>query len=275
MSILSNIKQGVANSGSNKGKVLYFKDGGKVRIRFLAEIEDGVQISQHDKFDDGINFFDQEQINGEAHELQEDPDVRHRQAYVWPVWDYDAKEVKLFIGYANNFSPLPALIGMFESYGTIKDRDYVITRNGSQLNTSYTVVPMDKVKFKNKKAKPWPEKKILEILDKAFPAPDADDEDDEAPKKKSNKNKKKKGKKKPDPEPEEDEDDDEVEDYSEMSARELYMECIERGIEAKKKKKASYYIELLEEDDEEDEDEEDLEEDEWDEEDEDDEEDEW
>jgi hypothetical protein len=274
MSILNNIKKGVANSGSNKGKVLYFKDGSKLRIRFLAEIEDGIEIGRHDKFDDGVDFFDQERINGEAHELEEADDVRHRKSYIWPVWDYDAKEVKLFIGYANNFSPLPALIGMYESYGTILDRDYVITRNGSQLNTSYTVVPMDKVKFKNSKAKALSEKKILAILDKAFPAPGADelDDEDDTPKKKSSKKKGKK--KKPEPEPEEDEDDDESEDYSEMSARELYMECIERGLKAKKKKKAAYYIELLEEDDAENDDEDEEQEDDWDEED-DDEEDDW
>jgi hypothetical protein len=276
MSILSNIKKGVANSGSNKGKVLYFKDGSKLRIRFLAEIEDGVEITQHDKFDDGINFFDQEIINGEAHELQEDDSVRHRTCYIWPVWDYDAKEVKIFIGYANKFSPLPALVGMYESYGTIMDRDYVISRSGSQLNTSYTVVPMDKVKFKNSKAKALSEKKILSILDKAFPAPgnelDVDDEDDKPAKKSS---KKKGKKKKPEPEPEEDEDDEDEEtgDYSDMSAKELYMECIERGIKAKKKKKAPYYIDLLEEYDEEQEDE-DEDEDDWEDED-DDEEDDW
>lgn len=234
MSILNKIKKGVANSGSNKGKLLYFKDGSKVRVRFLHEIEDGISITQHDKFDDGINFFDQEKINGERHELQDDETLRHREAYIWSVWDYDAKEVKLFVGFANNFSPLPALIGMYESYETIMDRDYVITRTGSQLQTSYTVVPMDKVKFKNSKAKPYSDKKVLSILDKAFPAPGTEEEEPE-------------------------DDDSEDNEYDEMTPRELYTECIERGLKAKKKQKKDYYVDMLIEDDvaSEDEDEED------------------
>lgn len=258
MSILNRIKKGVANSGSNKGKVIYIKADSKIRIRFLQEIEDGIVITNHDHFDDGINFFDQEMIKGERHELQDDEGLRHREAYVWSVWDYDAKEVKLFIGYANNFNPLPALIGMYEAYGTIMDRDYVIQRNGTGTKTSYSVVPMDKVKFKNSKAKPYAEKKLLDILDKAFPAPGSKDDDED-----EDENPKKKGKgRKPNEEGPEDDDGDEDE-YGEMSPKELYMECLERGLTAKKKQKKQYYIDILIADDQEDVEDDEDEDDEW------------
>lgn len=233
MSILNSIKKGVANSGSNKGKVLYLKADTKKRVRFLDDVEDGIEVTIHDSFDNGINALCLEHV-GKKCPYCGDNSIRTRKSYVFNVWDQDAKEVRLFMGYANNFSPLPSLVAMFESYGTLKDRDYVINREGSQTNTKYTVVPMDKAKFKNTKAKPYPEKKVIDILAKAFPVND-DVEDDS----------------------------DGEDDYSEMSAKELFNECIDRDIDAAKGKKASYYIALLEEyDDAEDEDEDDDEEDE-------------
>lgn len=261
MSILNKIKKGVASSGSNKGKVVYIKADQKVRVRFLQEIEDGLVISNHDKFDDGINFFDQEVIHGERHPLQDDDDIRHRDAYIWSVYDYDAKEVKLFVGYANNFSPLPSLVAMYETYGTIMDRDYVLQRDGSGTNTRYSVVPMDKVKFKTK-AKPYSEKKTLEILDKAFPAPVEDDDEED---KKGKKQKKSKGRKKEEEPEDDDEEEEEENEYASMSPKELYMECVERGLKAKKKQKKDYYIDMLMEDDLENEEEDDWEDDEEDE----------
>ena len=84
----------------------------------------------------------------------------------------------------NNCTPIPALMAMYENYGTICDRDYVISVSGKQQNKTFSVVPMDKVKFRNEKAKPFSEKAILKMLDNAFPC-DADvDEDDEDEKKK-------------------------------------------------------------------------------------------
>lgn len=249
MSILKNIKQGVASSGSNKGKMVYLKPDSKTRIRFLQEIEDGLELRMHDSFDQGINSVCQKHFKKKC-ALCKDDSMRTRQGYIWSVWDYDAKEVKLFLGYANNFSPLPNLIAMYESYETIMDRDYILTRDGTGTNSRYGVVPMDKVKFKNSKAKPYPKPKMLEILNKAFPYTDPEGtEDDDM-----------------------DEDDvdttveeDEVEEneYEEMSAKELYMECIERDIKAKKKKDKDYYIDLLIADDLENEDSEDDEDEDW------------
>lgn len=267
MSLINKIKKGVASNGSNKGKLVYLKPDSKTRVRFLHEIEDGVEVVMHDSFDRGINVVCQEALGRDC-DYCEDKDLRTREAYLWSVWDYEAKEVKLFLGHANNFSPLPNIIAMYETYGTIMDRDYVLQRDGSGTNSRYSVIPMDKVKFKNKNAKPYSEKKTIDILNKAFPADDSDEDDNDSPKK----NKKGKGRKKEE-EPEdddEDEDDFEEESYEEMSAKELYMECLDRGIKVKKKQKPKYYIALLEEDDEEDE-----EEDDWDNDDDEDEEDDW
>lgn len=64
------------------------------------------------------------------------------------------------------------------------------------------------------------------------------------------------------------EDDEDGVDYSSMTARQLLALCKERGIKAKVKQKAAYYIDLLETADEEAEDEDEEDDDDWDEEDE-------
>lgn len=250
MSILNNIKKGVASSGSNKGKMIFVKADSKVRIRFLQEIEDGLEITMHDHFDRGVNSICQKHLKKKC-ALCKDDDMRTRQGYHWSVWDYDAKEVKIFQGFANNFNPLPSFVAMYENYGTIMDRDYIIQRDGSGTSSKYSVIPMDKVKFKNSKAKPYSKSKALEILDKAYPYTDVDDEDEDDVDTGVDVE-----------DTDEDEDDDEENEYAEMTPKELYTECIERGLKAKKKQKAPYYIELLVDNDAEDEDDED-EEDEW------------
>lgn len=268
-SLLNDIKNAVKQSGSNKGKMVYFKPGVKVRIRFLSNMEEGVKILFHDSFEKGINIPCQE-LYGRKCPLHEDEDLRHRDMFAWSVWDYEAKEVKILLAAVNNCSPIPALVGMYDTYGSMTDRDYIITKNGSQMNTTFSVVPMDKVKFNNAKAKPLSETKLLAVIDKAFPADsyeeDDEEDEDEVPVKKKPA-KKAPAKRKPEPEPEEDEDDedDEEVEYEEMSPKELYALCKERDLDPLPKKKAAYYIDLLEADDEEDDedDEEVDEEDDW------------
>jgi hypothetical protein len=165
------------------------------------------------------------------------------------------------------------------------DRDYEITKNGTQTNTTFQVIPLDKSTFKNKAAKAYSDKKILAMVDKAFPVDSDDDDDDDEPKKKSSKNKQQHTKRpaakkhsRDEDEDEDDEDEDEEDeeeedesegDYDDMTPQELYKECKSRGLKVKPKMKAKYYIQLLEKDDEDiaedDDDEEDEDEDEWDE----------
>lgn len=234
MGLLDKIKQDAARSGSNKGKFIFFKEGEKKRVRFLTDMEDGIEVVFHDSFEASINVPCQEIFGRTCHYCEEEG-LRTRSQYVWSVWDYEAKEVKLFMFPMNNCSPIGAIAAMYETYGTLLDRDFVISVSGKQQNKQYSVVPMDKNKFRNDKAKPISRSKFLDILDKAYPDENKDDFEDE-PKKKTSKKKV-----------------EEVEenDYSEMSAKELYNLCEERGIEAEPKMKPAYYIELLQEADEE------------------------
>lgn len=251
MGLLDKIKSDVAKSGSNKGKFIYFREGQKVRIRFLNDMDEGMEVKFHDSFERGINVPCQE-LFGRNCAYCEDDDLRTRSQYVWSVYDYESKEVKLFMFAVNNCSPIPALMAMYETYGTLTDRDYVITVTGKQQNKTFSVVPMDKNKFRNEKAKPYSEKSILKMLDKAFPADDSgededEDEDEKPMKKKLVKEKAKPKKSEPDEDEWDDEDTDAEQNYSEMSPKELFKLCKDRDIDCVPKKPAKYYINLLEE----------------------------
>lgn len=271
MGLVDKIKADVKKSGSNKRKLTYFREGNKVRVRFLQDMDDGMEVTFHDSFERGINVPCQELFGRDCPYCEEEG-LRTRSQYVWSVYNYEDKEVQLFMFPVNNCSPIPALMAMYENYGTLLDRDYVISVTGKQQNKTFSVVPMDKVKFRNEKAKPFSEKAVLKMLDKAFPCDDVDEDEDEEEEKPAKKKAPKKSGSKAKPVEEEDEDYDYDEDeekaeasYEGMTAKELFKLCKERELEAQPKKPASYYINILEEDDKahDDWDEDEEDEDEW------------
>lgn len=231
--LLDKIKNDAKKSGGSKGKLFYIREGEKKRIRFLTDMPDGMDVTFHDNFELGINTPCQELYDRDC-PYCDDESVRTRSMYCWSVWDYDANEVKLFMYAVNNCSPVPGMIALYENYGTLTDRDYVIGVQGKQQNKTFSVIPQDKAKFRNDRAKPLSKKTILDILDKAFPCDGVDDDEDETPVRK------KKSSKKPEPKETDSE-------YEGMTAKELYTLCVERDIDAEKRKPVSYYIDLLEE----------------------------
>lgn len=261
MGLLDNIKKDAKKSGQSKGKFTYFREGNKVRLRFLQDMDEGIEITWHDSYEQGINVPCQEHF-GKDCPYCEDDSLRTRSQYAWSVWNYETNEVQIFMFPVNNCSPIPSLVALYETYGTLTDRDYVISVSGKQQNKSFSVVPMDKAKFRNGKAKPFSEQALLKMIDKAWPAEDAGDEDDdedEAPKKKKGPKKsggKTKTKKSYDEDEDEDDDysdedfDDEEEDedeYEDMSPKELFNLCKKRKLDAAPKKSAKYYINILRE----------------------------
>lgn len=263
MGLIEKMKNDIKKSGQNKGKFIYFREGTKVRIRFLQDMDDGMEVIFHDSYEKGVNVPCQEAFGRDCPYCEEEG-IRTRSQYCWSVWNYETKEVQLFMFAVNNCSPIPALMAMYENYGTIMDRDYVISVSGKGTTKSYSVVPMDKVKFRNEKAKPYSERAVLKLIDKAWPCDEAkdDDEDDEEVETKKRKKKKQ--------EVEEDEDDDYDDesfenDYESMSPKELFKLCKERKIDVEPRKSAKYYIKQLEEYDEAQEDwgDEEEDEDEW------------
>ena len=259
MGLLSKIKSDVRKSGQNKSKFVYFKEGTKQRLRFLHDMDDGMELTFHDSFELGINVPCQEAFGRDCPYCEQE-NLRTRSQYVWSVYNYEAKEVQLFMFPVNNFTPVPALVALYENYGTLMDRDYVISVSGRGINKSFTVIPMDKVKFRNTKAKPYSDEAVLKMVDKAFPSDETeDDEEEETPKKKPASKKQKtksKGKAKEEDEWEDEEDfeedweDEEEEDeidYSDLSPQELYKLCKERDIDVQPRKTVKFYIRQLEE----------------------------
>lgn len=251
---LADLKKEISKSGTSKGKFLFFRPDSKIRVRFLTDMEDGMEIKFHDSYALGINVPCQE-IYGRRCPYCDNEDLRTRNMYVWSVYDYDSKEVKLIMAAVNNCSPVPALASCYETYGTLTDRDYEIKKQGKGADSTFTVVGLDKVKFRNAKVKSFSESAILKYVDKAYPCDEDDEEEEERPKRKTNSKTVSKPKKS---EPEDN-------DYQNMKARELYNLCEDRGIEVEPRKSKEYYIDLLETADEENDDWEDDEEsaDDW------------
>ena len=267
MGLLDSIKRDAKKSGGNKAKFIYFREGEKQRVRFLQDMDEGMEIIFHDSFEAGINVPCQEHF-GRSCPYCNDDSLRTRSQYLWSVWNYETNQVQCFMFPMNNCSPLPALVAMYENYGTLMDRDYVVSVTGKQQNKTFSVVPMDKVKFRNAKAKPFSKKQVLSMLDKAWPAEgsDDDDENDIETAKRKKKNHKSQlqdddgdgieiewstpGEDKGDDydgEWDEGEGDDAI-DYDSMSPKELFNLCKERNIkDAVPKKPKKFYINLLEE----------------------------
>lgn len=258
MGIFDSIKQDAKKAGQSKAKFVYLRDGDSKRLRFLQDMEDGYELPWHDSFTEGINVPCQETFGLDCPYCSEEG-LRTKNMYGWSVWDYDAQEVRVFLFAVNQFTPIPALASMYESYGTITDRDYVIKQTGKGTNKSITVVPQDKQKFRNQKAKPFSEQTMYKLIQKAWPDPNGpEDDEEETPKAKKKPTAKSKSKKPARNLAKATTDDlweileeGTEEFFSEIAIdlkpAQLYKMCIEKDIEAEQRKPAKYYINLLEE----------------------------
>lgn len=189
------MKQKIAQSGGSRSKVMYFKADTAKRIRFLQELDTGEEFLFHSDFNDKI------------YELCKDPEdhedcplcqkgVTLKSEYCWSVWDYDANEVRIFKSRVTSQSAAPALISMYDEFGTIMDRDYKIKKVGAGQSSSFTVLPLEKEKFRIK-AKPFSHTEMLDILTKAYTSDQMESEpEEEEISKKSKKSKKAKKAKK-------------------------------------------------------------------------------
>lgn len=176
MGLIENIKSNAAKSGANKDKIFFVKSDSKVRVRFLQELDTGYEFTFHDSYQQSINTLCREEL-GKTCPLCGDESLRTRTLYAWSVYNYDTKKVEVMLFAVNNCTPVSQLVSMYENYGTIMDRDYVLAKSGKQQNTTYTVIPQDKQRFRNAKAKPYTKSAALKILDKAYPMSDEFDEE--------------------------------------------------------------------------------------------------
>lgn len=194
--LIKNMKEAIAKSGTSKKDILYFAADSVHRVRFLQELEDGEQFQFHSDFNANVNALCEDPEDHESCPYCQD-EIKLVDNFAWTVWDYDSNSVKILRMKAFGVSPVPALIEMYEEFGTIMDRDYKIKKVGKGTGGSYVVTPLDKEKFTNKKAKAYTRKQMEEIFMKAYNTEEAKDGDeDDEPKASKKKDKAKKDKKK-------------------------------------------------------------------------------
>lgn len=246
MGLLDDIKDDVRRSGSNKSKLIFFRPDTKKRVRFLQDLEEGYELDIHGHWDEGVTAVCGHEyghnckycdINEELVEDDESPKYDTKTNYVWSVYDYDDNQVKIMCFKVNRCSPIPPLVAMYENYGTLVDRDYVITQIGKGTSKSFTIIPQDKSKFRNSKAKPFSKQAVLKVMLEAWPDTKTWDDDEKLSKKA----------KVEEVEDTSDYDSELGSDYESMKPMELFKLCKERKIEAEKKKPKAYYVNLLEE----------------------------
>lgn len=244
-SVLDAIREDInkSNNGAFKNFFKIRESGAKVRVRFLQNFEDCSQVIFHDKWN-GFNHPCLTQYDKECPNCN-NPEARTSTLYAWNIYNYETKQVEIFMYKANKATPIFSLMSIYEVVGDITQQDIVITRNGTGTGTTYQCTAVPKATAFDKKVKLNSEKGILKMCLEAFnriddeslenddddddttttvskpvkaktkakskPVVDDDDDDfdedeeDEAPQPKS----KAKGKKKPAPVVEEDDDDDE------------------------------------------------------------------
>ena len=179
MGLINHMKNQIAKSGSNKKEILYFAKNTIKRVRFLQELDNGFEFQFHNDWDTKIFELCKDPEDHENCKLCNDG-ISIQENFVWSVWDYDSNSVKLIQFKASGVSPIPALIEMYEEYGTIMDRDYKIKKIGKGQGSSFSVTPLDKERFSNKKAKALNKMQVKEILEKAWTSNSVENvEDDE------------------------------------------------------------------------------------------------
>lgn len=256
--MLETMKKQVEQTGNNLNKIFYVKSGSKRSVRVLAELDEAIAVPWHEKWGgsqgDGINTPCRE-LFGEECPYCDDPEVKNLKKFALPVYDDETNSVQIMCEkYSPQYSPLPVLMGFYETYGTITDRNYVIKVDGEALNKNVSAIPMEinpfKVspKLKAEINKHSGEKQILEILKKAFPI-----KSETMPMKKKETPKEEFVVETEGPQQSFDIPDDEplvttensVVDYNTMGEVELFKLCKERNIQVETRQPKNYYIDKL------------------------------
>lgn len=140
----------IESSSQSKGQQFFVKKGEKRRLRFLADFNDAEVVTFHNNWEKRIEKPCLKHYDKKC-PLCKDDSMKTYEMYAWPVWDYDANKVKIFLYKCTAFSPIPSIISIFEDYDSIMGRDIIIKRINLGDNTRYEANALDKSKFKFKK----------------------------------------------------------------------------------------------------------------------------
>jgi hypothetical protein len=209
-SMIDIIRKRVENAAGSGMIFIKVKDKEKKRVRILTDMDDFICVTMHDNYKMGVGFpcftyFGKKDCPFcNTDKYGKSDGYRTRDLFIFTVYDYESKEVKLMMEAANDCSPIPTMLDFYETHGTLCDRDYVISRRGTGFDTSYTLIPGDKKRFKGEdNFEAMDEKEVFEKLkDRYFEKMKAvlkkikdgtfgleedldDDDEDEKPKKKN------------------------------------------------------------------------------------------
>lgn len=175
-SMFAKIKASIARSSQGQKGVFYVKDGEKKKVRFLQDFEEGIQIIWHSKWVGDKAELDTPCLLfwGKECPFCGAAEVKTSEKYAWQVYDYDAKTIRIFCYKANNFSPIPQLAEIAQTFNTLLNRDLQVSRMGSSAKTSYSVITLDPTRFRFD-AKPLSKKKFMALLADAFVTGELDD----------------------------------------------------------------------------------------------------
>jgi hypothetical protein len=163
--ILSQIKREVETAGKSRKSMWFVKAGQRRKVRFLTDFEDALVIPWHQMYKDNkwvVNIPCLEQY-GKACPFCDNDELKHVQFYAWSVYDYEAKERQVFLFKVTSSSPIPHLVEVYESKGTLLDRDLMIKRTGEKADTLYTVMPEDKSRDRTG-IKPFKSSEMLKLI---------------------------------------------------------------------------------------------------------------
>lgn len=187
--LIDRMKERIASSGESRRDILYFAADSIRRVRFLTELDEGYIAQIHSKYapqqsESVFALCDDPEDHEDCEYCKEQIPIQ--EWYCWSVWDYDDNAVRLIVQKASGITPVVSFIEMYEEFGTIKDRDYKIKKVGKGTTGSFVVTPLDKSVYKNKKAKPFTDSEIQDILNRAYGKKknsnaydDSDDEEEE------------------------------------------------------------------------------------------------
>lgn len=165
-SILDSIKKSINKSSGGFADFFGLRNAGdKVRIRFLDDFEEGVEILFHNEYGKinhpCLSYY------GKSCPNCDNSDAKTHSHYVWNIYNYETKKVELFMFKANKSSPLAGLSAIYEELQTILDNDIIITRNGMKTDTTYSVVAGKEMEF-TKPTKKYNKTQIYKMCIKTF-----------------------------------------------------------------------------------------------------------
>lgn len=190
-SIISSIRKQAKESGSAKKDFFYLGDGSKGKVRFLIGFEEAAKVVWHNSYNNGVDTPCLEYYGEECPYCNKTKDdgFRTRDMYAWTVWDYDAQRQKIFIyAVSDDYSPLMQILAIYDEFGCVTDRDLIIKRTGTKLNTHYDVINGDT--GRSPKCKAWSKDEIFAKIKSSYI--DMEEEViEEAPKKQRGRNRNK------------------------------------------------------------------------------------